>query len=126
MYLHTTMEDMDGNVYPMVQAVPGNVYRTKKLGRFGYITLTPNTKDTFRNGGNPVRGHEFHYFDSTDCGSAWHAAKPLDKIVRPDARYLRSSSGGGFPHLYYMASPHLALEFLEQCVSYRKEQEKTR
>jgi len=25
-----------------------------------------------------------------------------------------------------MASPHLALEFLEQCVSYRKEQEKTR
>ncbi len=25
----------------------------------------------------------------------WHAAKPLDKIVRPDARYLRSSSGGG-------------------------------
>lgn len=32
----------------------------------------------------------------------------------------------GFPHLYYMASPHLALEFLEQCVSYRKEQEKTR
>ena len=28
--------------------------------------------------------------------------------------------------IYYMASPHLALEFLEQCVSYRKEQEKTR
>ena len=62
MYLSESMEDMDGNVYPMVQAVPGNVYRTKKLGRFGYITLTPNTKDTFRNGGNPVRGHEFHYF----------------------------------------------------------------
>ena len=61
MYLSESMEDMDGNVYPMVQAVPGNVYRTKKLGRFGYITLTPNTKDTFRNGGNPVRGHEFHY-----------------------------------------------------------------
>ena len=33
---------------------------------------------------------------------------------------------GGIPASYYMASPHLALEFLEQCVSYRKEQEKTR
>ncbi len=32
----------------------------------------------------------------------------------------------GFPHLYYMASPHLALEFLEQCVSYRKEQEENK
>lgn len=29
MYLSESMEDMDGNVYPMVQAVPGNVYRTK-------------------------------------------------------------------------------------------------
>ena len=125
MYLSESMEDMDGNVYPMVQAVPGNVYRTKKLGRFGYITLTPNTKDTFRNGGNPVRGHEFHYFDSTDCGSAWHAAKPLRKrnweCIHATKRMM-----AGFPHLYYMASPHLALEFLEQCVSYRKEQEKTR
>lgn len=97
----------------------------KKLGRFGYITLTPNTKDTFRNGGNPVRGHEFHYFDSTDCGSAWHAAKPLRKrnweCIHATKRMM-----AGFPHLYYMASPHLALEFLEQCVSYRKEQEKTR
>ena len=46
MYLSESMEDMDGNVYPMVQAVPGNVYRTKKLGRFGYITLTPNTFGT--------------------------------------------------------------------------------
>ena len=125
MYLSESMEDMDGNVYPMVQAVPGNVYRTKKLGRFGYITLTPNTKDTFRNGGNPVRGHEFHYFDSTDCASAWHAAKPLRKrnweCIHATKRMM-----AGFPHLYYMASPHLALEFLEQCVSYRKEQEKTR
>ena len=84
-----------------------------------------NTKDTFRNGGNPVRGHEFHYFDSTDCGSAWHAAKPLRKrnweCIHATKRMM-----AGFPHLYYMASPHLALEFLEQCVSYRKEQEKTR
>lgn len=103
----------------------GKCLSDKKLGRFGYITLTPNTKDTFRNGGNPVRGHEFHYFDSTDCGSAWHAAKPLRKrnweCIHATKRMM-----AGFPHLYYMASPHLALEFLEQCVSYRKEQEKTR
>ena len=25
----------------------------------------------------------------------WHAQKPLHTIVRPDARYLRSSTGGG-------------------------------
>ena len=56
---------------------------------------------------------------------AWHAAKPLRKrnweCIHATKRMM-----AGFPHLYYMASPHLALEFLEQCVSYRKEQEKTR
>ena len=55
----------------------------------------------------------------------WHAAKPLRKrnweCIHATKRMM-----AGFPHLYYMASPHLALEFLEQCVSYRKEQEKTR
>lgn len=54
-----------------------------------------------------------------------HAAKPLRKrnweCIHATKRMM-----AGFPHLYYMASPHLALEFLEQCVSYRKEQEKTR
>lgn len=52
-------------------------------------------------------------------------AKPLRKrnweCIHATKRMM-----AGFPHLYYMASPHLALEFLEQCVSYRKEQEKTR
>ena len=95
------------------------MFTGQKAGRFGYITLTPNTKDTFWNGGNPVRGHEFHYFDSTDCGSAWHAAKPLRKrnweCIHATKRMM-----AGFPHLYYMASQHLALEFLEQCVSYRE------
>lgn len=125
MYLSESMEDMEGKVYPMVHAVPGNVYRTKKLGRFGYITLTPNTEDSFQNGGSPVRGHEFHYFDSTDCGNAWHAAKPLRKR-NWDCIHASERMMAGFPHLYYMASPHLALEFLEQCAAYRKEQEETR
>ena len=26
-----------------------------------------------------IRGHEFHYFDSTDCGDAFLASKPLRK-----------------------------------------------
>ena len=125
MYLSEAMEDMEGTAYPMVQAVPGKVYRTKKLGRFGYITLTPNTENTFQNGGNPVRGHEFHYFDSTDCGNAWHAVKPLRKR-NWDCIHASKRMMAGFPHLYYMASPHLALEFLEQCAAYQKEQEKTK
>lgn len=39
MYLHQTMEDMEGNSWPMTGIIDGTAYRTKKLGRFGYIEL---------------------------------------------------------------------------------------
>jgi len=40
MYLHEEMEDMDGRSWPVCGCIPGRSYRTKKLGRFGYITLS--------------------------------------------------------------------------------------
>lgn len=54
---------------------PGRAYRTPKLNRFGYITLTEK-QDT---GLGEIPAHEFHYFDSTDCGEDFHAAKPASK-----------------------------------------------
>ena len=44
MYLSESMEDMDGNVYPMVQAVPGNVYRTLSAAG-GFIRMYPLQKE---------------------------------------------------------------------------------
>ena len=40
MYLHEEMEGMDGNFYQMAGVIPGKAYRTPKLSRFGYVTLT--------------------------------------------------------------------------------------
>ncbi len=41
MYLHETMEDMEGNAHKMVGVIPGGAYRTPKLNhRFGYISLS--------------------------------------------------------------------------------------
>lgn len=42
MYLHDQMEGMDGKFYQMTGVIPGKVWRTPKLTRFGYITLTQN------------------------------------------------------------------------------------
>ena len=78
MYLHEEMEDMNGRFCKGVGFLKGKAFRTPRLTRFGYITLT---------GKHPVLGqelgeipaHEFHYFDSTDCGEDFHAAKPASK-----------------------------------------------
>ena len=40
MYLHQEMEDMEGKQRRVCGVIPGRAYRTPKLNRFGYITLT--------------------------------------------------------------------------------------
>lgn len=40
MYLHEFLEDMDGVLRQGAGVIPGKAYRTPKLNRFGYITLT--------------------------------------------------------------------------------------
>ena len=40
MYLHDEMEAMDGNSYHMAGVISGRAYRTQRLNRFGYVTLT--------------------------------------------------------------------------------------
>ena len=61
--------------------IPGKCFRTPKLTRFGYITLTAG-QSVFGQEAEEIGeipAHEFHYFDSENCGNDFHAAKPLSK-----------------------------------------------
>ena len=119
MYLQQELEDMEGNHYPMAGAIPGSAYRTEKLGRFGYITLTPRQEQMFGMDIGEIRGHEFHYFDSTECGEAFRANKPLRKRSW-DCIQGTQSCIAGFPHLYYYSNPKIAERFLKACMKYRE------
>jgi len=131
MYLQESMEDMEGFAWPMAGAIPGRAYRTKRLGRFGYITLseaetideTCVAADDRKNlqrlldGVGEIRGHEFHYFDSTDCGEALRARKPLSSrgwLCMQETPTLAA----GFPHLYYWSNPRVPAAFLKACRGY--------
>lgn len=122
MYLHDKMEDMEGNEYPMAGVVRGKAYRTDKLGRFGYIELSPMNSQMLGMDVGTIKAHEFHYFDSTACGDAFLAKKPLQD------RSWRCIQGGssliaGFPHLYYYSNPEAAGRFVEACRCYKKDKE---
>ncbi|MCD7885437.1 MAG: hydrogenobyrinic/cobyrinic acid a,c-diamide synthase [Lachnospiraceae bacterium] len=45
MYLHEEMEDMKGRSWPMCGCISGRAFHTKKLGRFGYISLGVREKE---------------------------------------------------------------------------------
>ena len=70
-----------------------------------------------------MRAHEFHYFDSTDPGSACLAKKPAGKRSW-SCSYAKDGSLMGFPHLYYYSNPMFAFRFLENCLAKKLEREK--
>ena len=114
LYLHRELEDMAGRQWPMVGVLDARAYRTNRLGRFGYITLTPKGNTAFLPAGESIRGHEFHYFESESCGDALRAQKPAGSRAW-DCCHSRGNLLMGFPHLYYPSDPQLIERFLRAC-----------
>ena len=119
MYLQQEMEDMNGAAHEMVGFIPANAYRTGKLSRFGYITLQPQEDQMLGMEIGEIRGHEFHYFDSTNCGTAFQAKKPLRKRSW-QCIWGTENCIAGFPHLYYYSNHSIAQRFLEKCAEYHQ------
>ena len=119
MYLQQEMEDMNGAAHEMVGFIPAKAYHTGKLGRFGYITLQPQEDQMLGMEIGEIRGHEFHYFDSTNCGTAFCAEKPLRKR-RWECIWGTENCIAGFPHLYYHSNPRVPQRFLEKCAEYHQ------
>ena len=104
LYLQEHLEDETGTSWPVAGLIHADGFRTEKLGRFGYISL-------MQNGAVRIKGHEFHYWDSTAPGSAFRAEKPQSDRGW-DCMYRTDSLLAGFPHLYYLSGPDLILSFL--------------
>ena len=100
LYLGKSLADAEGNVYEMVGFLDGAGFRTERLQRFGYVELAPQETDAFAVN-TILRGHEFHYWDSTDCGDACLAWKPLSKQKTYPCMVKKKGTFAGFPHLYY-------------------------
>lgn len=100
LYLGKSLADAEGNVYEMVGFLDGAGFRTERLQRFGYVELAPQETDAFAVN-TVLRGHEFHYWDSTDCGDACLAWKPLSKQKTYSCMVKKKGTFAGFPHLYY-------------------------
>ena len=118
------MEDMGGVFRKTCGVIPGKCFRTPRLTRFGYITLTAG-KPVFGRSAEEIGeipAHEFHYFDSENCGSDFHAAKPMSKRGW-DCMHSSSNLLAGYPHIYYYGNPQIPRAFLMKCLEYHNSKE---
>lgn len=120
MYLHQTLEDDRGRKHQMAGVLPGDCFRTERLNRFGYLSLTAKQDTVLLRTGESIRGHEFHYWESTGAGQAFEAGQPL-RGESWNCGFGSDTLYAGFPHLYFYGNIPAAFSFLRQCARYARE-----
>lgn len=113
MYLHQRIRDRDGRSYEMAGVVEGESFPTEKLTRFGYITLTALADNVLCEKGAELKGHEFHYWDSTNTGDGFRAQKPLRKSGW-DCIITKGNLWAGYPHIHFYSNIWAAAEYMRK------------
>lgn len=107
---------------PMAGVLPSSAQNAGHLVRFGYVTLTARRDGLLLHAGEQVRAHEFHYYDSSDCGDGFLAQKKSGAAW--DCIVTGPRLHAGYPHVHFYANPRTAENFAAACLQYRKEKEK--
>lgn len=117
MYLQERLEGSDGKIYDMAGALFGKSYKTEKLRRFGYIILSKGT--VFGHNVGNITAHEFHYYESEECGHAFTAKKPMSTRGW-ECMISTDTILAGYPHIHYMGNPQVAEAFAGACRRYKE------
>ncbi len=131
LYLHEWLRDKEGAKYPMCDIVRAGAFYGRRSIRFGYIiieeTRSNKTEDDAENlaakegrllfKGQSVRGHEFHHYESEDCGGDLTATKPYDGSTYRTG-HLFKGQYFGFPHLYLPSAPAFVQSFVKEAEDY--------
>lgn len=119
MYLHDTLVDKNGASFHMAGVLPAECKDTGKLVRFGYVEIEEKEASWLPAGTN-IRGHEFHYYDSSDNGMDCVAQKP---VTGRNWTCIHSTPEHwwGYPHLYYPSNPEFVYHFVAQMRKWKQE-----
>ena len=120
LYLQRTLEDENGVSWPMAGVLPGAGFRTPRLQRFGYLTLTAACDSLLLRRGETVPAHEFHYWDCTENGTALAAWK-AGRNTSWRCGFTSPNLYAAFPHLHFNGSLPLAERFVRRVAQWREE-----
>ena len=110
LYLQQELEDDKGQSFPMCGFLPGKGFRTNRLQRFGYQKLEADRDSLLFRKGERIPAHEFHYWDSTDCGSDLLSVKEDGR--RWSCGFVSGTLYAAFPHLHLDGPFPLAERFV--------------
>lgn len=103
LYLHKSLEGIDGKSYSMCNYFDFHSYRMDTLQRFGYIEVESQCNGLLLEKGEKMRSHEFHYWESENPGEdaisikanfskSWHCV------------HMNATLYAGFPYIYFRSN----------------------
>ena len=116
MYLHESLTDMNGDTYPMCGVIQGRAFFNNKLTRFGYIDMTSHTDNILVRKNVTVKAHEFHYYESENCGNDLTAEKLNGR--KWECIHAKDNLFAGFPHIYFYSDTGIAERFIDKCICF--------
>ncbi len=122
MYLHGCIRDRDDKPYPMAGVIDGECIYSGHLVNFGYVMISGYNKGVKNPSAGDdaderqsllagMRGHEFHYYESTADAGDMMLTKASTGIRYP-AMLAGANHLWGFPHLYYPSRPEAVAQFV--------------
>jgi cobyrinic acid a,c-diamide synthase len=120
MYLAESLRSNEGEMRPMVGALPISVVMTERLQRFGYVEVTFTRDCLLGTAGTTARGHSFHYSTIASCSNALSRAYQLEYPRRRTTETEGFSLAGilaSYVHIHFKSNPDLANAFVQHAVS---------
>lgn len=118
LYLCETLEDTEGMPHPMAGVLPNHGVKTEKLVRFGYGNLTVNEDSLLFQKGDTVPIHAFHYWDTSQIGTAFTVEKPVSGR-RWQCGFANATLYAAFPHLYFAGNEKMVGRFAAAMEKYK-------
>lgn len=123
MYLHDCISTEQGECFEQIGLIPGYCEKGSRLQNFGYAEYEAQKEAGFFAAGMRIKGHEFHYWTSSNEGSNFIARKTW-RDKQWSTMHAAQNFHAGFPHLYLLSQPSFAESFAQACseFTYKNEQ----
>ncbi|MDR4504354.1 MAG: cobyrinate a,c-diamide synthase [Candidatus Scalindua sp.] len=120
-YLAESIKSLDGQVFPMLGIIPGQIEMNKKLVNFGYCENEMLDDCFLGRKGEQFRGHEFHYSQWSGEGvAAIHRSVKKRKGQERDEGYCFNNVLASYVHCHFLSYPQRARHFLAKAQDFYK------
>lgn len=128
MYLGSELQDHQGRLHPMTGCFPFRTRMLPRLKALGYREVHLARKTLIGEGGDVIRGHEFHYSEMLAAPSTVEAVYRIagrDGMQQTMEGYTTRRTLGSYIHLHFGSAPQAAAAFVECCRAYRAERSRS-